>query len=499
MARSRTTDYLAIDLGASNGRVVAGRWDGARFELRDVHRFDNGPVGVLGHLHWDVLRLWSEIRTGIARHAADGMPIGGLGVDTWGVDFGLLDVDGALLGNPFHYRDRRTDGMMAAAFEVVPRGDVFRSTGVGPMPINTLFQLFSMVREGSAQLRAARTLLPIPNLFTYWLSGEPVAEYTHATTTQCLDVGGGAWALEILERLGIPSGIFPPIVEPGTVLGPLAADVAEDAGLAARPPVVAVGCHDSASAVAAIPGLDRSSAYISSGTWSVMGVETDRPVVTDEALELGFTNEGGVGRKIRLLRNIPGLWLLQECRRAWQRAGDARSWEDLLAAAEAAPSFGSVVDPDAAGLASAADMPSAIAAECQRTGQPPPVTVGAVARCCLESLALRYRETLRDLEACVGHPLGTIRIVGGGSRNRLLNQLTADACERPVVAGPVEAAALGNVMLQAVATGELAGVGEGRTAIAASAPLERYEPRPDGGRWQAIEGRLRRPKAGAPA
>lgn len=484
--------YLAIDLGASNGRVLAGRWDGARFDLREVHRFDNEPVAVMGHLYWDALRLWAEIKAGISKDVAHSRgPVSGLGIDCWGVDFALLDRDGRLLGNPHHYRDPRTDGIIELTLDPGLRDDLYAATGIQIMQINTLFQLVSMVRAGDAQLDTAAVLLPIPNLFNYWLSGERVAEYTHATTSQCLDVHTRRWALELLDRFEIHTRIFPPIVDAGTTLGRLSPEIAAEVGMVEPTPVIAVGSHDTASAVAAIPGLGADSAYISSGTWSLMGVETVAPVITDRSLELGFTNEGGVAGTIRLLKNISGLWLIQACLRQWLREGATYSWVDLLAAADRAEPFRCIVDPDIREFLSPPDMPAAIRDACVGSGQPPPETVGAVVRCCLESLAARYRSTLEDLEELVAHRLDTIRVVGGGSQNRLLCQLTADACRRPVVAGPAEAAALGNLMVQAVATGDLADVAEGRAAIASSVRLVSYEPRSDGGRWEEAVTRMR--------
>jgi rhamnulokinase len=485
------TQYLAVDLGASNGRMLAAGWDGNRFALREVHRFDNVPVAVMGHLYWDALRLWGEVKTGISRHVTmTHGSVSGLGVDSWGVDFALLDPDGRLLGNPYHYRDPRTDGVMDDALERVPRASLYEVTGIQLMQINTLFQLYSMVRARDAQLAAADVLLPIPNLFNYWLSGTQAAEYTHATTTQCLDVRERRWATELLAKLEIPLGILPSLVEAGSVLGPLRPDVAAEVGLSSPVPVVAVGCHDTASAVVAIPGLDSKSVYISSGTWSLMGVERQGPVVTERALESGFTNEGGVGGTIRLLKNITGLWLVQECRRQWQREGAHYTWDELFAAAERAEPFRSLVDPDAQDFLSPPDMPAAIRDACIRSGQPAPESVGQTVRCCLESLAVRYRATLEDLEALVEHPLDAIHVVGGGSQNRLLCQLTADACERPVEAGPVEAAALGNIMVQAIATGELASISDGRSAVGGSVKRTSYEPRP-GGAWREGVARLR--------
>jgi rhamnulokinase len=488
----QTSNYIAIDLGASTGRVLLGQWDGARFDLQELHRFDNEPVAVMGHLHWDVLRLWAEIKQGIARYAGQGHEqLSGIGLATWGVDYGLLDRAGRLLGNPYHYRDSRTNGMMEQVFEVVPREEVFERTGIQFMQINTLYQLYSMVRGADPQLDAAGTLLVMPNLFAYWMSGQKVAEYTHATTTQCFDARERRWATGMLERLSIPTDVLPPVVPPGTVLGNLLSEVTEEVGLPGTAPVIASASHDTASAVAAIPGLDERSAYISSGTWSLMGVETPEPVINPEALALNFTNEGGVGGTIRLLKNIAGLWLLQECRRQWQREGHAYEWDDLLGMAAQAEPFRSLVDPDATTFLSPGNMPATLREYCKRTGQEQPESVGAVVRCCLESLALKYREVLHDLEGLVGHRLDTIRIVGGGSRNRILSQFTADACARPVVAGPVEATALGNILVQAMARGELADVAAGRQAIAASVPLETYEPRDRAG-WDDAYGRFRR-------
>jgi len=484
--------FVAIDLGASSGRLLLGRWDGSRFDVSEVHRFINGPVTTLGHLHWDVLSIFAEIKSGLAccisgEARADG--IAGLGLDTWGVDYALLDRQGRMLGNPYHYRDKRNDGTMELAFGRVPRHAIYDATGIQMMQINTVFQLLSMVRDGDPQLELAKTLLPMPNLFGYWLSGQKAAEYTFATTTQCLEARDRRWAVDLLAKLDIPTAFLPPIVEPATVLGTLLPDVAADTGLPESVPVINVGSHDTASAVAAIPGLDARSAYISSGTWSLMGVEAPGPVINDLSLAGNFTNEGGVGGTIRLLRNIPGLWLIQECRRQWQKEGSEYTWEALLDRAEREEPFRHLIDPDAPELLNPQDMPAAIRGLCRRTGQEPPETVGAVVRCCLESLALRYRRTLEDLQQLVGHKLEVVRIVGGGSQNRLLCQMAADACGVPVVAGPIEATALGNLMVQAIATGDLDGIEAGRAAVAASVTLDTYEPHSDAA-WQDMLGRL---------
>ncbi len=487
---SEPATYLAVDLGASSGRVMAGAWDGARFALRELHRFPNEPVRLQGHLHWDVLRLWHEIKIGLARYAAEAAgPPAGIGVDTWGVDFGLLDGAGRLLGNPYHYRDARTDGMPEQVDRAVAPAELYARTGIQRMSINTIYQLVSLRRAQDPQLAAAETLLLMPDLFHYWLTGRKVAEYTMATTTQMFDARERDWARPLLARLDLPVDILPAPVVPGTLLGALRPDLAAEVGLPGTPPVIATASHDTAAAIAAVPGLDDRSAYISSGTWSLVGVETDQPILTERARTLNFTNEGGVNGTICLLKNVGGLWLLQECRRAWQRAGRDYGWPDLLALAAEAPPLVSLIDPDAPEFLHPADMPAAIRDYCRRTGQPMPATVGALARCCLESLALKYRWVVTALEELVGRRLETIRVVGGGSQNALLCRLTADATGRVVVAGPVEATALGNVLVQAVATGALPDIAAGRRAVAASVPQTTYEPAATPG-WDAAYARF---------
>jgi rhamnulokinase len=478
-AKSQAANFLAVDLGASGGRVMLGRWDGSRFELEELHRFANGPVEVLGRLHWDHLRLWTEIKAGLAAYAArHEEPLAGIGVDTWGVDYALLDHAGNLLGNPYHYRDAGTNGMLEAAFHLVPREEIYARTGIQFMQINTLFQLLSRRLAGDPQLDMAETFLMTPDLFHYWLSGEKAAEYTIASTSQMVDTQARAWATGLLEVLGLPTAFLPPLVAPGTVLGELRPAVMAEVGLRHAAPIVATGSHDTANAVAAVPDLDATSVYISSGTWSLMGVEAPQPIISELSLSLDFTNEGGVEGTTRLLKNVAGLWLLQESRRQWQREGQHYSWDELVELAQAAEPFRSLVNPDVPQFATPGDTPSAIREYCRATDQPVPDTVGAVVRCVLESLALRYRWVLESLEALVGHRLEVIRVVGGGTQNRLLSQLTADACQRPVVTGPIEATALGNIMLQAIATGHLADVAAGRRAVAASTPRETFEPGP---------------------
>ena len=492
LSMKHSANFLAIDLGASNGRVVLGTWDGQRFDLHELHRFANGPVNVLGNLHWDPLQLWAEIKIGLARYGQQySQPLTGIGLDTWGVDFALLDKAGRMLGNPFHYRDARTDGMMELAFERAGRATIFRQTGIQFMQINTLYQLLSMVARHDPQLAAAETLLMTPDLFNYWLTGRKAAEYTIASTSQMLDARRRTWAGDLLETLNIPANILPPVVNAGTVLGELRSDVAREIGARGAPQVIAVGSHDTASAVAAIPDLGPESVYISSGTWSLIGVETAQPVLSDRALALNFTNEGGVAGDIRLLKNSTGLWLLQESRRQWQRDGHDYSWDELLRLADQAPPFRSLVDPDDREFLNPTDMPAAIRSYCRRTGQPEPDSVGAVARCCMESMALASRAVIDSLETLLERRLEVIRIVGGGSQNALLSQFTADACQRPVVAGPVEATALGNVMVQAVATGHIDDIAAGRRAIASSIPLSSYAPAASvAAQWQDAFGRF---------
>jgi rhamnulokinase len=485
-----TVNFLAIDLGASNGRGFLGRWDGNRFSLEELHRFPNGPVTLFGHQHWDVLRLWTEIKTviGYCGRRFDA-PLAGLGVDTWGVDFALLDAQGNLLGNPYHYRDPRTNGMMELLFQRIPRRRVFEQTGIQVMQYNTLYQLFSMIHDHDPLLQAADTLLMMPDLFHYWLTGRKACEFTDASTSQMFDVPRNRWAVDMLAQLEIPAHVLPEVVSPGTVLGPLSDALAAELGLREPVAVIATGSHDTASAIAAIPGLDAESAYICSGTWSLMGAEIENPLVSDQAFTLNFTNEGGVGNRLNLLKNLTGLWLLQESRRSWQRVGHDYSWDELLSLGEKAEPFRSFIHPDSPEFLNPAHMIDAIRNFCRRTGQAEPSSVGAVVRCCLENLALNYRRVLDELETLTGRRVKTIRIVGGGSRNHLLSQFTADACRRPVVAGPVEATALGNVLLQAIATGHLSDVPSGREAIAASVHPRHFEPGA-GDIWEEAYGRF---------
>ena len=478
-----TTKILAFDLGAESGRGLVGAFDGERLGLDVVHRFANGAVQTLDTLHWDVLRLWSEMLAGLRKAGAEHRDLASVGIDTWGVDFALLGRGGALLGNPRHYRDPHTEGTMEAAFELVPRAEIFRQTGIQFMRFNSLFQLLALKRDRSPLVDAAETMLFIPDLFHYWLTGIKANEYTDASTSQLIDAHTRGWSIDLVRRFGFPDRILGTLVPPGTVLGPLRPSVATQVGVAGLP-VIAPATHDTAAAVAAVPATGDSWAYISSGTWSLMGVETRQPLTDDRALRVNFTNEGGVGGTIRLLKNIMGLWLVQECRRAWQHAGKDYSYEELMRRAESARPFLSVVDPDDATFLLPASMPAAIADCCRKTRQEVPEEPGAVVRCALEALALRYRYVLERLEELVGKRLGAIHVVGGGSQNTLLCQLTADACNRPVVAGPVEATAIGNVLVQMIGLRMIGSLAEGRAIVRRSFDVKTYEPvQPD--RWLA--------------
>jgi rhamnulokinase len=476
-----TKRILAFDLGAESGRGVLGLFDGQQLELEVVHRFANGPVRSLETLNWDVLRLYSEMLTAL-RLSAERGGIDCLGVDTWGVDFALLGRGGTLLGNPRHYRDPHTEGVMEATFARMARQELFRQTGLQFMRFNTLFQLLALARDRSPLLEVAETLLFIPDLFHYFFTGIKVNEYTDASTSQMMDPTSRTWAFGLVQALGLPAGILGSIVAPGTVLGPLRGAIAQDTG--ANPvPVIATATHDTASAVAAVPAQGTAWAYISSGTWSLMGAELTAPLLSEKALAYNFTNEGGVGGTTRFLKNIMGLWIVQECRRAWEREGRNYTYDDLTRLAEAAPAAVSVVDPDDAGFILPPNMPRALADFCRRTGQPVPQGPGPVIRCALESLALRYRWVLERLEELLGPRLEVIHVVGGGSQNALLNQLTADVCNRPVLAGPVEATAIGNVMVQAIGLGLLGSLAEGREVVRRSFEVRTFTPQqPE--RWQ---------------
>jgi rhamnulokinase len=476
-------NYLALDLGAESGRAMLAALDGGRLALTELHRFANEPVRLPDGLHWDMLRLWAEIKTALGLAARRVGPPASVGIDTWGVDFGLLDRHGALIGNPFHYRDGRTDGLLTEAFRRLPREQIFEHTGSQFMQINTLYQLLALVVQESPALQIAQTFLAIPDLLNYWLCGRRACEFTNATTTQCYDPRKCDWSWPLLEALGIPARIFPEVVQPGTILGALREEVAREAGCGPVR-IVAPACHDTGSAVVAVPATGRGFAWISSGTWSIMGAETRAPVVNAASLKYNFTNEGGVEGTWRFSKNIMGLWLVQECRRAWARAGEELSYADITRLAGEAAPFGAVIDPDDADFLKPGDMPARIQAHCRRVGQPVPDTRGAIVRCVLESLALKYRWVLERLEEMLGERLEPVHIIGGGAQNRLLDQFTADATGRPVVAGPVEATAIGNALMQAVALGDIAGLDEARAVVRHSFEPDTYMPHP-AAQWDA--------------
>jgi rhamnulokinase len=469
--------FLAFDLGAESGRAIVGHLDAKGLRLEEILRFRNGPVRVLDSLNWDVLRLWAEVTRGLNLAInAYGRDLLSVGMDTWGVDFGLLAADGSLLGNPYHYRDSRTDGMMERAFQVVPRAEIYERTGIQFMQINSLYQLLAMSQASSPLLGAAHLFLNMPDLFNFWLSGRKASEFTIASTSQCYDPRAGDWARGMLDRLGIPSRIFGEIVAPGTVLGSLRPAVLEEVG-SSTIRVVATAGHDTASAVTAVPATSADYIYLSSGTWSVMGVELAKPIITEQSLAYDITNEGGVDGTFRFLKNIMGLWLVQECRREWARTGHGYSYDDLTHLAADSPALGPHISLADNRFLPPGDMPGRIRTYCLETGQAAPETVGEIVRCALESLALEYRWMAERLQEVVGRPLSTLHILGGGSQNKLLNQFAADATRRTVVAGPVEATAMGNILVQAIALGYLADLTEARALVRRSLEVETYEPR----------------------
>ncbi len=480
--------FLAFDLGAESGRGVLGRFDGKHFKLEELHRFPNEGVRVLDSLHWDVLRLWNEMKAALSICAQKNIDLSGIGIDTWGVDFALLGRGDVLLGFPYHYRDSRTDGMLEEAFHRLPRAALFERSGCQFLQINTLYQLLSMVGHESPLLDVAETFLMIPDLFNFWLTGRKVCEFTAATTTQFYDPRRKGWSKEICDTLGLPSEILPEIVQPGTQLDTLLPSVASETGLS-EIPVIAPACHDTGSAVAAVPAHDEDWAYISSGTWSLMGIEIPAPIITDRALALNFTNEGGVENTFRFLKNIMGLWLLQECRRTWAQAGDEMSYAQMTQLAETATPFTALIDPDDDTFLSPGDMPSRIVDYCKRTDQTPPSDAGEILRCALESLALKYRWVLEKLEVIRGRSIDVIHIVGGGAQNQTLCQFTADATGTPVVAGPIEATAVGNIAVQAMACSLIGSISEAREVVRRSFNVITYEPQ-NPARWDEAYARF---------
>ena len=490
-----TNVYLAVDLGASSGRVLAGAFDGGRFELSEIHRFPNGPTTLGCHLYWNVLNLWANIQDGLKSARAEfGDAIKSVGVDTWGVDFALLGRNDELLSNPLCYRDPQNHGMPEYAAGIVSHDEIFAETGLQFMQINTLYQLLALRKSNSSLLDAAETFLMIPDLIHFLLTGEKASEFTDATTTQFLNPSTKDWSRSLLNRFEIPTDMLQSIAFPGTHLGKVCSTVADNTGLHGVE-VVLPGTHDTASAVVAVPAVGAVSdspnwAYISSGTWSLMGVEVASPIINQQCREFNFTNEGGVGGSIRLLKNITGLWLVQECQRVWENEGNEYDWQQLTKLASDAAPLQSIMIPDDPRFVAPAHMPNEIRAFCSETGQAIPESPGQVVRCALESLALRYRQVLEMLEALTSSSIEVIHIVGGGTQNEQLCQMTADSCQCPVIAGPIEATAIGNVVMQAIASGEIDSVESGRAIVQHSFPVQRYEPSDAVQCWQEAYARF---------
>jgi rhamnulokinase len=476
MPKSRP--YLAFDFGAESGRAVLAHLQSGILTTEEIRRFPNEPVEYGGSLHWDVPRLWFEVRKALAQ--LGGVELAGIGVDAWGVDYALLGERGELLQNPYHYRDRRTEGIMEETLGRVGKEEIYKATGIQFMPINTLYQLLAARRHTPNLLAAAKFLVTIPDLFNYWLCGNVVCEFTNATTTQMADPVKRTWATALMQSLELPAHLPAPIVEPGSVVGTLLPDIAGHASLIGAT-VIAPACHDTGSAVAAVSARD-GTAFLSSGTWSLLGTELDSPVITPDALRLNFTNEGGVNGTTRLLKNVMGLWMLQGCRKSWTAQGLSLDYRELIELAARQTPFSHLIDPDDESFLRPADMLAAINQFCTRTHQPVPQEAGAYVRAVLESLAFKYRFVLRNLEHVSGERIEQIRIIGGGSKNRLLNQFTADASGRRVLAGPAEATSLGNIAVQILATGGAGSLQEVRAIVDRSFPTEVFEPR-DTDKW----------------
>ena len=484
--------YLAVDLGAESGRVIAGLWNGKTLGIEELHRFPNGPVYLGDSLRWDVVRLWAEIQTGLTAAARKfGKAVVSAGADTWGVDYVLLTRQGEMLGQPYHYRDSRTNGMVEKACRKVPRSEIFAQSGVQFMQINTLFQLLAARQTTPDLLEQADCLLMMPDFIHWALCGSRVVEFTNGTTTQCMHPLKRNWSVAMLKKLGIPLHILPKVVPPGTTLGSLRPGLGERTGLGSIK-VVAPPTHDTASAVAAVPTMNTGKcnwAYLSSGTWSLMGVEVPKAALSPRAEQLNMTNEGGLDGTYRLLKNIMGLWLVQQCKRAFEARGKTYDYGELARLAAEAPPLRSIVNPDASCFLNPPDMSRAIQEFCRESKQPVPRTEGELIRCAYESLALRYRQVLGWLEELTGTTIEVIHIVGGGSKNEILNQFTADACQRPVIAGPVEATAMGNLLVQVRSSGEISTLNEMRGVVRKSSGVVTFKPR-EAAPWEAATARF---------
>ncbi len=473
---AENANYIAVDLGAESGRVMLGRIAGGRLSLEQIHRFGNGPVEQQGTLRWDFQKLLSEIKTGIgmAAKAADSK-IAGIGVDTWGVDFGLLGADGKLLENPYHYRDSRTNGMMDKAFGIMPKRRVYENTGIQFMQLNSLYQLLAMRLANSEVLAKTDRLLFVADLISYFLCGKAFGEYTLASTSQMMDMKTGKWSKPIFEELALPMKIMPKVIRPGVVIANLTSSVAKEIGCGSIP-VIAVGSHDTASAVLGVPASGDKWAYLSSGTWSLMGVELCSAIVNDKTFQYEFTNEGGVENTIRLLKNIMGLWLVQECKRQWQREGQDLSYGELAQMATKAKPFFGYINCDNSDFLAPGDMPARINKCLSNSGQPTTQDKGQMVRLVLESLALKYRRVLNAIEDVTGSTVDVLHIVGGGIQNDLLCQFTADATGKKVITGPIEATASGNILMQAKATGQVQSSAEARAVIRNSFEMKEHRP-----------------------
>ncbi|RAO32636.1 Rhamnulokinase [Micromonospora noduli] len=500
MFHAQFATVAAADLGASSGRVMLARVGRDVLDLAEVHRFANEPVAAGGVLHWDVLALYRGVLhglraagrsvrdTGTRRHGLDG-----IGIDSWAVDYGLLDASGSLIGNPISYRDQRTNGVMERVHHQVSVDHLYAVTGLQNLPFNTIYQL--VAAQGTPAAAAARRMLLLPDLLAYWLTGQEGAELTNASTTGLLDARSGTWSTELITALGLDAQLFAPLRRPGDTIGRLMPEVAVQTGLDTSVPVLAVGSHDTASAVVGVPAGNESFAFISCGTWSLVGLELTEPVLTEWSRKAGFTNEAGIDGTVRYLRNVMGLWLLQESIRTWQASDEPADLATLLADAANQPAFVSVIDPDDPVFLPPGDMPARVVDYCRRTGQPVPASRPALVRCILESLALAHARAVRHAQELADHPVEVVHVVGGGSRNELLCQLTADACGLPVIAGPVEATALGNALVQARALGAISGdLRDLRARLLRHATLRRYLPRPqrNPGSWAGLEARLAR-------
>lgn len=485
----RMLNVLAFDYGASSGKSILGKYDGEKLALIEMHRFQNEPVIVGNSLYWDILRLFHEMKQGILKCVSSGnKEIASIGIDTWGVDFGLLDAAGRLLGNPYHYRDVNTAGMIEEACRLVPAKEIYMQTGVQFQVFNTLYQLLSMRINNSPLLEKASTMLFIPDLLRYFLTGEKSSEHTITSTSQMQDPKDGGWAKSLLERLGIPQDILTGIIDAGTIAGKLTANVAGELGTGAVP-VVAVAEHDTGSAVVSVPAVEGRYAYLSSGTWSLLGVESSSPVINDVTYSMNYTNESGFNRTTRLLKNIMGLWIYQECKRTWDKTGEVMSFDELEEGAARSEPFFALIDPDDSSFLRPGNMPEKIQEYCRKTGQNVPETKQQIVRCIMESLALKYRLVLEELEKIVGHNLPVLHIVGGGCKNIMLSQYTANAISRPVTTGPVDATAVGNIMVQLIALGEVKSLSEARIIVKRSFPVIEYTPT-DCSSWEAAYDRF---------